>query len=217
MKFNVIGKIAGVLALTIGLAGCIDVTMDLEVHSETNAKATTTMTMGKDFYAMAKSGMAADQSGAAGGSTTSTSGGFCTEEGDVLTENPDGSATCTTTVEGAFADINKGDNQNGKFEVVGPGLVKVSFSTKDMQSEVASGTGSGDPAQAAQDEQTKAMMAALFEGHFITIRIKGKEVTETNMTKSADGTSAEIKIPFLDLMNGTAQLPEELFATVKVN
>ena len=47
--FN-LGKIAGALALTIGLAGCMDVTMDVAVQNETNGKLTTTMVMGADFY-----------------------------------------------------------------------------------------------------------------------------------------------------------------------
>ena len=63
----------------------------------------------------------------------------------------------------------------------------------------------------------KAMMQQFFEGHAITIRIKGKEVIDTNMTKAGDGKSAEIVIPFLDLINGTVELPPELYATVKVN
>ena len=37
------------------------------------------------------------------------------------------------------------------------------------------------------------------------------------MTISADRKSAEIVIPFLDLINGTAELPPEVFATVKTN
>ena len=37
------------------------------------------------------------------------------------------------------------------------------------------------------------------------------------MTISDDKSTAEIKIPFLDLINGTANLPEELYAVVKTN
>lgn len=209
MNLKLIGQLAGAVALTVGLAGCMDVTMDIEVLDETTGKATTTMTMGADFYAMAKAGMAAEQSGDA--NAAGADDGFCTEEGAALTENADGSATCTMTVEGPFADLKTGEGDSGaSYEVVSPGVVKVSFSTAEMKSEV-----SGD--DAAQDEQTKAMMQAFFEGHAVTIRIKGKQITDTNMTKSADGSSAEIVIPFLDLINGTADLPPELYATVKTN
>ena len=60
MTLQFIGRLAGVLALTAGLAGCIDVTMEIDVESETTCKATTTSTMGADFYAMAKAGMASE-------------------------------------------------------------------------------------------------------------------------------------------------------------
>lgn len=201
MNFRIIGQLAGALALTVGLAGCMDVTMDVEIQSETNGKSTTTMVMGADFYAMAKAGMASNQEGA-------SEDGFCTEEGAVLTENADGSATCTITVEGTFAEL-KGEGDDGaKFEVVSPGVVRVSFSTADMSSEVGA---------EGQDEESKAMMQAFFEGHNITLRVSGKEITESNMTIAGDRKSAEIVIPFLDLINGTANLPAELHATVKTN
>jgi len=205
MNFKIIGQLAGALGLTVGLAGCMDVTMDVEILSDTNGKATTTMIMGADFYAMAKAGMAQ----AEGTEGAASSDGFCQEEGAILTENADGSATCVITVEGAFADLKTGDSDDGaKFEVVSPGVVKVSFSTADM---------SGELGTEGQDEETKAMMQAFFEGHNVTLRITGKEITESNMTVSGDKKSAEIVIPFLDLINGTAELPPELFATVKTN
>ena len=54
MKLALIGRIAGALALTMGLAGCIDMTEDLTITSDTTAKATMTMVMGADIYAMLK-------------------------------------------------------------------------------------------------------------------------------------------------------------------
>jgi hypothetical protein len=206
MNLKTIGQIAGVLALTVGLAGCMDVTMDVEILSDTNGKVTTTSVMGADFYAMAKAGMGAAEGGE--GAAAPAEDGFCQEEGATLTENADGSATCVMVVEGTFAELKTGEDDGAKFEVVSPGVVKVSFSTEDMKGELGT---------EGQDEETKAMMQAFFEGHAITIRIKGNEIVETNMTKSADGKSAEIVIPFLDLINGTVDLPPELSATVKTN
>jgi hypothetical protein len=199
MTLKLIGRLAGALALTVGLAGCMDITMDVEILSETNGKATTTSVMGADFYAMAKAGMSQSAEG--------SSDGFCQEEGATLTENADGSATCVLIVEGSFSDLIKGDD-GVKFEVVSPGVVKASFSTADMKSELGT---------EEQDEETKAMMQAFFEGHSITLRISGKEVLDTNMTLSADKKSAETVIPFLDLINGTVDLPPELYATVRTN
>lgn len=192
-------KIAGAMALTAVLTGCIDVTMDIAVQSDTRGKATMTSVMGKDFYAMVKAGGESDTAGE----------GFCKEQNSVLTENEDGSAACVQTTEGLFSELKLGEGDVGAtFTVQSPGVVRVAFKTDDMKSEV-----SGD----AQDEETKAMMAAFFEGRFITMRIGGKTVLETNMTLSADGTSAETKIPFLDLINGTAELPPEFFAVIDTN
>ena len=199
MSLNILGKVAGILALTVGLAGCMDVTMEIDVQTETTGKMTTTSVMGADVYSMMKAGAGSDDSG---------DDSFCKEAGATLTENADGSATCLLVVEGPFAELNGADaKDNGaKFEVVSPGVVKVSFTTEDMKGELGT---------EGQDEETKAMMQQFFEGHSITIRIKGKEILDTNMT--TNGNAAEIVIPFLDLINGTVELPPELYATVKVN
>jgi hypothetical protein len=198
MTFKSVSRLAGVLALTLGLAGCMDVTMEIDVLTETTGKSTTTSVMGADIYAMMKSGAGSDDS----------SSDFCKEEGATLTENADGSATCVLINEGPFADLNEGDakDDGAKFEVISPGVVRVAFTTEQMKGELGT---------EEQDAETKAMMAQFFEGHAITIRIKGKEILDTNMTKS--GNAAEVVIPFLDLINGAVDLPAELYATVKVN
>lgn len=199
MTFNLFGKIAGALALTVALTGCIDVTMDIEIQNDTTGKATMTSVMGKDFYAMVKAGAeSGDQSG---------SDDFCKEEEGTLTELPDGSAQCVQVKEGPFASLSEGDS-GLTYTVVSPGVVRVAFKTTEMQSQVTEG---------AQDEETKAMMAAFFEGHFITVKVGGKKVTDTNMTLAGDGASAEIKIAFMDLINGTAEMPEEYYAVVDTN
>ncbi len=88
MKLFTLGKIAGALAVTIALAGCVDMTEEVNVTSDTTAKTTMTMTMAADIYAMMKSADAASQDG--GGTTEK----FCTKPGEQLTENKDGTATC---------------------------------------------------------------------------------------------------------------------------
>lgn len=201
MTFGTIARLAGVLMLGAGLAGCMDVTAEIEVTSETTGKATTTMTMGAEFYPMMK------QMAAAGGDDEESSGdGFCEEDGDELTENADGSATCVSVKEGPLAEITADDDgvsEDTVFEVVSPGVVRVAFKTSEMSSQVTEG----------QDEETAQMMKAYFEGHNATIRIKGKKIIETNMDRSADG-AAEKVIPFTDLLDGKADLPAELYAVV---
>jgi hypothetical protein len=201
MKLALIGRIAGALTLTLGLAACVDMTQDLTVTSETTAKATMTMVMGADIYSMMKAANTAD---------TKAEDKFCAKEGEKLTENADGGATCESTTEGTF-DALAFDEGGSKptFTSAGPGLVRVALTTKDLMGDV----GKGD----AQDEQTKAMMKQMFEGHFLTLRFGGVEVVDTNMTLSDDHKTAEVKIAFTDLLNGTAKLPDELFAVVKTN
>jgi hypothetical protein len=208
MILKSIGQLAGALALTVGLAGCFDVSMDLEVLTETTGKATTTIAVGADTYPMLKAFASMPQEGA-DASAPPPAMDFCNKPGETLTENADGSATCVMISEGTFDQIKTGEgDESAKFEVVSPGVVKVSLSTKEMQGELG---------QQAQDEQSKAMMQGFFAGKNFTVRIKGKEITESSMTISADKTSAEIVIPFLDLINGTATLPAEITATVKTN
>jgi len=196
MTLKLFGRLAGAVALTMGLAGCMDVSMEIDVTSETGGTATTISTMGADIYSMVKAGASSEDAGE----------GFCQEEGSVLVENADGSATCTLIVEGDFAQIGGQGEDGAKFEVVSPGVVKVSLSTESMKGELGN---------TEEDEQTKAMMQQFFEGHAITIRVKGKEVLDTNMDRK-DGVAEKV-IPFLDLINGTTNLPAELYATVRVN
>jgi hypothetical protein len=199
MNLKTLGRVTGVVVLTGMLAGCIDMTAEIDVESETTGTATTTMTMGAEFYPMIKQMAEAAPEGQA-------DDGFCVEEGDVLTENADGSATCVSVTTGEFAALSGADgpSEDASFTVVSPGVVRVAFATENMSSQVTEG----------QDEETAQMMKAYLDGHNVTIRIKGNKVIETNMTLSGDGKAAEIVIPFLGLIDGTANLPKELFAVV---
>lgn len=199
MGFATIGKLAAAMMLGLSLTGCIDATIDVELTSETTAKATLTQVMGADFYGMIK--MSAEDSEEA-------TSDFCAE-GD-LVENDDGSATCTLVQEGTFAELAEMEGEDNAlfFTSAGPSLVRVALPTAEMMGEL----GTGDDL----DPETKAMVEAFFTGHTITIRVSGAEVTQTNMDLSKDKTSAETKLPFLDLINGTADLPDEFFAVVRV-
>lgn len=195
MKLALIGRIAGALALTLGLAGCIDMTNDIYVTSSTTAKATITSTMGADIYAMVK----------AGGNQGDDP--FCQGEGETLTENEDGSGTCVAISEGAFADL-KFDDSGSKPTIVtqADGTVRIGIPTKDMMGDLGSET----------DAQTVAMLQQMFEGRFLTIRFGGAAIVESNMQPAPDSANyVEIKIPFVELLNGTAKLPEELYAVIQ--
>ena len=195
MKFTTLAKIAGTLALTLGLAGCIDMTNDIYITSPTTAKATVTSTMGADIYAMVK----------AGGNQGDDP--FCKGEGETLTENADGSGTCVAISEGEFADL-KFDDSGSKPTIVtqDDGTVRIGIPTKDMMGDLGSET----------DAETQAMMKQMFEGRFLTIRFGGAEIVDSNMEAAPDSDEyVEIKIPFVSLLDGTATLPEELYAVIR--
>jgi hypothetical protein len=197
MSIEKLCKFTIAMLLGAALTGCIDAKVDVALTSETTAKATMTQVMGADVYAMVK--MGAEGQGASEDS-------FCAE--GELTENADGSATCIITEEGAFADLDLGQDEGGMtFTEAGPGLVRVALPTADMQAELG--------AEDEMDEETRQMVEAFFEGRTMTIVISGAEIVESNMTISGDKTKAEQVIDMLALINGAADLPEELFAVVR--
>lgn len=197
MSVRLLGKLAATVLLAAGLAGCIDINIEVAITSPTTAKATMTQVMGADVYSMVK--MSAEGESAGDDS-------FCAE--GTLTENADGSATCMIVEEGNFADLDLGQDEGGMtFTEAGPGLVRVALPTADMQAELG--------AEDEMDEQTRQMVEAFFEGRTMTIVIAGAEIVESNMTVSGDKTRAEQVIPMLDLINGAAGLPDELFAVVR--
>lgn len=201
MGLKSIGKLAAMLVLGSALAGCIDAKVEVAVTSPTTAKATMTQVMGADFYTMIKQSMAETAN------DPNAEAEFC--DGGTITEHADGSATCLIEEEGPFADLTLGEDETAiAFTSAGPDLVRVSLPTADMKREIG--------ADEAMDAETRQMVEAFFTGHAITVRFSGAEVTETNMTLSADKTSAEQVIPFLDLINGTVELPDELYAVVRV-
>lgn len=198
MRLDLFGRLAGTALMAMGLSACIDVSIDVEITSPTTARATMTQVMGADFYAMVNM---SEESG------EMDEGSFCGDEG-TLTENADGSGTCTMVEEGPFDSLDLGQEAGGiTFAAAGPGLVRVALPTDEMME--------GMDAEEDMDEESRQMMEAFFAGRTITIGISGAQVVETNMTLSGDGRRAEQVIPLLDLVNGTADLPDELFAVVR--
>lgn len=199
MTLSFLSRLAGVLALSGSLAGCLDATVDVQVLDEATGTLTMTQVMGADFYAMVKSGMGAGE----------TETEFC--EGGSLTEGADGSATCVISRTGAFSELSQGDAADALVVTsAGPGLVRVAFPTGEMTGEINNG-------QSEIDAETRAMLGGVFAGHAITLRVSGGEVTESNMTTAADKRSAEQIIPFLDLINAEADIPDEFFAVLKID
>jgi len=192
-------KFAAVMLLGSALAGCLDADVDIALTSDATARVTMTQVMGAEFYSMLK---LSNEEAEAGEATDE----FCAE--GELSEGDDGSATCIIVEEGPFADLDMDDDEEAiSFTPAGAGLVRIALPTADLRAEMG--------AEDELDAETRQMVEAFFAGHAVTVRFSGAEITDTNMTLSADGRSAEQVIAFTELLNGTLDLPEELYAVVR--
>lgn len=196
MNIFPIARLGGIAVLTLGLAACMDVNMDLEILSETEGRATMTTSVSNDIYAMI------EQQGEEGGDE------FC-PDGEVVAG--DATTECIVISEGKFDELDLGEDADGPvIEAVGNGQVRVSLPMSELNEEVAQGMGGGE-----EDPEMTAMIATMFEGHAITINVSGGEIVDTNMEINDAGTAASYRIPFEGLMQGTLDVPDEIYAVVQ--
>jgi len=189
------GRVTGTLVMALGLTACVDATMEVEVTSDETAKGVMIVSMDRGFYEMSQ----ASESG---------NNDFC-ENGSV--ELVDDKAICTSTEEGRFDEItfdeSSSEDQKLKIDLVSPGLVRVAFPTASMTADF----GDND----TNDEETKKMMEGFFAGHYLTLKVSGGEIVDSNMEIAEDGQSAQLVIGFLDLISGEVDIPEEAYAVVR--
>lgn len=199
-------KLAFVGALALLLAGCVDAKLDVAVQSPTTAEADLSLVMSAEFYAMIKPPpLKTDGKGQT--ELGPEVNHFCAD--GVLAEKADGTATCTLHTKGSFDRLALGRHPRLlRFTKFGPGLVRVALRTAGLAAEL--------DAKYGNSPEAEQMTEALFSGHQLAIRFSGLEVIDTNMSLSADKTSAGQAIQFLDVIHGTANLPAELYAVVRV-
>lgn len=202
------GRLTGMLmamsTLVLGLGGCIDASMDVEVTGAGTARATMTQVMTRSVYDMIQSTIEKPDKGA----SPSIAASFCKHGTLALSDK---AATCTLVQQGPIASTSFGSPKGDPMmtvEAIGGGRVRVSFSTPGMMDDLASG-------EEKMDAETRAMLQSFFDGHTITLRVTGGTILETNMDLAKDGLSAARDIAFVDLINGTADLPAELYAVVQ--
>ncbi len=194
MLFPSIARLAGTVLIATGLAACVNVTMELQVLDEQNARGTTSISMDREFYDMAEQ---------QGGND------FCKDEGTLTVT--DEAVICVSTEEGLFADLLEGSEPGEPTPTitnVGPDLVRVTYPTASLAE---------DFAEDSSDPETMAMMEQFFEGRTLTMKISGGEIVESNMDIAEDGMSASMVISLLELISGQVELPDEAFAVVKLN
>lgn len=192
-------RLAPILFLPL-LAGCVDVAVDVELTGPTTASLTVTQQMNADFYTLTKLN-AADEDREDGFQ-------FCAS-GD-LTENIDGTATCTIEQSGSFADFDLGFDLGDDvltFTRRGRGVVRIAIPTSALAARAR--------IEEEFDAETQTLVDAFFARRTITLTLSAEDVVDTNMTLFEDGTTVRHTLPLLDLMNGTADLPDELYAVVR--
>jgi len=198
MKLGLAERCGGAAALALTLAGCVDVKLDVAVKDGDAVTGTMVQVMDGDTYTMFKSGGA-------------TGKDFCMEAGASLEEKSDGSATCTIVRSGTWSNLVFDEDRHKETISITPGdegEVRVAFPVNEIVSALGN--------RQELDEQARSMLIAMFQGHTLTLSVSGAEITETNMQLEPDAHMAAEKIDFLDLLNGSANLPEEYYAVVKV-
>lgn len=237
MSIGALGKLAAGLMLAGMLAGCIDASLDVALTSDRTASVALTQVMRQDAYttiglidgleasrqqaavkAAADAAKAKAEAEAAGKDASNIivpaiptaqlplATQFCIN--GRLLKRVDGGATCMDSSEGAFADIGLGDlEQPLSFDTQADGTVRIALPTEQLRRAAN--------AAASLDPDSQAIVPALFQSRKIVIWFSGAEVTDTNMTLARDAKSASQEIAILDLINGTAKLPDQLYAVVR--
>ena len=194
MPMPAFARIAGAVALTAALAGCIDVEMDIDVLTDNTARGTMTATIDKQMY---------DMMMAQGGDTSAD---FC-ETGTITVG--DTTVTCVDVREGAFDELDFDEEAEGAEPTIvneGGGRVRVTIPLNEVPASMG---------EEAQDPQAMAMISAMFQDKNMVIRISGGRIIDSNLEIAPDGQSASLTIPFTDLFSGSATFPAEAYAVVQ--
>lgn len=189
-------RLAGAGGLALMLTACMDVSMTVDVTSQTEAEATMVTTMARDMYELMMAQAPEEQEE------------FCA--GGELVETAD-AVECTMVESGSFdeLDFDSEDGEEPVIESIGNGQVRVAFPTGELAESLSEEM---DP---EQDAQMRAMIASIFEGHTIAMTVSGGQIVDTNMEIAADGNSASYEIPFTELFSTDLDLPPEIYAVVQ--
>lgn len=189
-------RLASASGLALTLTACMDVSMTIDVTSQTEAEATVVTAMARDMYDLMVAQTPPDEEA------------FCSE--GTVVESAE-TVECTLVESGPFEeiDLDAEDGEGPVIKAIGGGQVRVAFPTGALAASFA------DETEGEQDAQMKAMMTSIFEGHTITMTVTGGTIVDTNMEIAANGTSASYEIPFTELFSAELDLPDEIYAVVQ--
>lgn len=196
-----IGKLLAVPALALGLAGCFDADVDIELLSANSAHVTAVQTMSaQSFAALEVQRQAADPANPA-------LTWFC-EDGDLGTAL-NGDALCTYETRGRFRQFVVDDVDTGlTFKRLSSDLVRVDIPVSAITHQFETAPLPGP--------QSAAMFAALFRNKTIGLKITGGRVIASNLTIAEDEMSATIRLKFTDVLARSPSIPEAYYAVVRL-
>lgn len=177
-----------VVGAAVALAGCFDVEMETTVLGPDQVRMSGFMQVQRGMLDML------------GGADE-----FCDEEDGTL-ELTDEYARCVFLEEGTVEEVFEGDEDAPTFADLGDGTVRVIFPLGEF---------TGEMDEMMEDPAAAAMFRPMMEGHGMTFRITGVEIVSTNGTISEDGTSASVSFGLVDLLDESADIPENFEAVVR--
>ena len=191
MSRSVLFQTAGALFLVTALSACVDANINLEVVDATHGVGTTTIAMDRTFY-----------------DKNPKSSDFCRKGELSVTES---TATCVTTNSGTYEELFTSSDPQEPTPTVTTlenGMIRVVFPLGSLAEQAA---------LAGQDPQTLDMLNQFFADHVMSVSVSGGQVTDSNMEIAEDGQSASLSVPFLDMVKGEVDVPEEAYAVIDLN
>lgn len=198
MKIVEFTKLCLGFGVAFSLSGCMDIGVDVEILSDTEAAATLVTSLDRDMY-----DVMASQNETLPEAERFCFGGEIIDEGDTI--------DCVVTKTGTFEELKFAEEDiSVTVTALGNGQVRVSLPMKQVAEKVE-----GDGTDTAENIEMKAMMTSMFEGKFFSVAFHGGTVIDTNMEIDEEEGFAYFAIEFSELFADDVDLPDELYAVIQ--
>lgn len=190
------------VALVLPLTACLDVEADFVLGEDETITAQTTMTLGRQLYDMLQ--LAGPQAE-----------GLCPEasEKTIGTESVTCVSSDTTTIDEAIAEAEKAKGEDAFMGDVE--IVRVDDETLRVVLPLDFDKIEGKPAELTPENPMFAMITGGLDGAQIVVRFTALEVLESNGAISEDGTTVELVVPTVELLQPSGTLPVAFTAVLK--
>ena len=190
------------LLLILPLTACLDVVSDVKIGEDEVITADTTMILGRQLFDMAQAmGPQAE--------------GLCPADADRVEtpENVSCKSTEILTIDEAIAQAKEAKSQDpflGEMELVRLDEERLKLSVPLDFENIE-----GKPPELTSDNPMFALIADGLAQSEIVVRLTALEIESSNGAISEDGTTVELVIPTLEILQPSGTLPESFEAVVK--